>query len=164
MLSADDVIRLLDLKELPQEGGLFRETYRSSEILPADALPRCTGRRCLCTDIFYLLRPGMVSHLHRLASDEVYHFQLGQAVTMLHLYPDGSSKLLTLGSDLAAGQQLQVVVPRNVWQGAFLPSGEFALMSVTVAPGFEYADFEVGQRAELIAQYPDQAEAITRLT
>jgi hypothetical protein len=84
---------------------------------------------------------------------------------MLQLRPDGDSQLLTLGQDIAAGQRLQVVVPRGTWQGSFLnDGGEYALLGCTVAPGFEYADYETASRADLLKEYPEQNDLIVRLT
>jgi len=114
---------------------------------------------------FFLPTPETFSRLHRLRSDEIFHFLLGDPVTMLHLYPDGTSRVLSMGTDLTAGQQLQVVVPRGTWQGCRLvEGGRFALMGVTVAPGFEYDDYEPGGRAELVGRYPDREALIKLLT
>ena len=165
-MTADEILRLLGLERLEVEGGFYRETYRCDESLPATALPsRYGGPRCFCTAIYYLLTPETFSRLHRLRSDEIFHFLLGDPVTMLHLYPDGTSRVLSMGTDLTAGQQLQVVVPRGTWQGCRLvEGGRFALMGVTVAPGFEYDDYEPGGRAELVGRYPDREALIKLLT
>ena len=102
--------------------------------------------------------------MHRLQSDEVFHFYGGGTVEMLQLFPDGSGRTVILG-DLASGGQPQVVVPRGVWQGSMLrQGGAFALLGCTVAPGFDYADYESGLRDELLAQYPQFADLIRRLT
>src|SRR5262245_1200758 len=144
MTTAQDLITLLHLQPHPKEGGFFRETYRAAE--------RC-GERSLSTAIYYLLTPNTFSALHRLASDEIFHFYLGHPVRMLQLGADGGKEIV-LGPDLSAGQQVQVLVPRGVWQGSFLePGGEFALLGCTVAPGFDYADYEHGQRAALLTQF-----------
>lgn len=166
MVTGDDLIRMLQLQPHPNEGGYFRETYRPAETFPADALPaRYGGARSTSTAIYYLLTATTYSALHRLRSDEVFHFYLGSPVRMLQLYPDGEARTVLLGPDLQAGQQVQVVVPRGVWQGSLLePNGDFALLGCTVAPGFDYADYEGGRRDELIAQYPHLAELIGRLT
>src|SRR5205085_8618727 len=134
-------------------GGYFRETYRSADLLPASALPpHYRAPRWASTAIYYLLTPDTCSALHRLGSDEVFHFYLGSPVRMLQLFPDGQGKELIFGPDLLEGQSVQVVVPRGVWQGSVLePGGAFALLGCTVAPGFEYADYEGGNRAELMA-------------
>jgi predicted cupin superfamily sugar epimerase len=164
-LTAEDLIARLGLQPHPKEGGFFRETYRAAEHLAAGHLPgRYGGDRSVSTAIYYLLTPGTFSALHRLASDEVFHFYLGDPVRMLQL-EGGQGREIVLGPDLAAGQELQVVVPRGVWQGSLLePSGSFALLGCTVAPGFDYADYEHGRREELIRDYPEHAPMISRLT
>jgi len=165
-VTAEELIRLLKLEPHLREGGWFRETYRADEhIAPAALPPRYRGARAAGTAIYYLLTPNTCSALHRLGSDEIFHFYLGGPVRMLQLFPDGQGKQIVLGPDLAAGQSPQLVVPRGVWQGSFLePDGSFALLGCTVAPGFDYADYEQGRRAELITQYPAFREMIRRLT
>jgi predicted cupin superfamily sugar epimerase len=159
-MSADDVIRLLQLQPHPVEGGFFRETYRASATIPAHG-----ATRNVSTAIYYLLKPGHVSELHVLPGDEVFHFYLGEPVRMLQLGPDGSGKEVILGSDLAAGQILQLVVPAGVWQGTRLVGDSgFALLGCTVAPGFDYADYRGASRAELTARWPAYAEQIQGLT
>jgi len=124
MLTPDEVIKLLDLKPLPQEGGFFRETWRSSESIPARGLPdRYAGPRSFGTAIYYLLTPGVFSALHRLPGDEVFHFYLGDPVSMLQLHPGGRSEEVTLGPDITNGQQVQVIVPAGTWQGMHLKEG-----------------------------------------
>jgi predicted cupin superfamily sugar epimerase len=164
-MTAEELIRRLNLQTHPKEGGYFHETYRAAESLPADALPtRYGAARSVSTAIYYLLTPDTCSALHRLQSDEVFHFYGGGAVEMLHLFPDGSGRTVILG-DLASGGQPQVVVPRGVWQGSVLKAGgEFALLGCTVAPGFDYADYESARRDDLIARYPQFADLIRRLT
>jgi predicted cupin superfamily sugar epimerase len=164
--TAEALIAALNLQPHPMEGGFFRETYRSAEGLAADQVPeRYAGGRSFSTAIYYLLTPQTYSHLHRLPTDEVFHFYLGDPVRMLQLWPDGTSRTLILGPDVLAGQQPQLVVPRGVWQGSLLePGGAFALLGATVAPGFDYADYEGGDRDALIRAYPDRAALIRRLT
>ena len=166
MISAQEIIELLGLKPLRVEGGYFLETYKCQELIPRKALPeRYHGKRSFGTAIFYLLTPDTVSALHRLESDEIFHFYLGDPVTMLQLHPDGSTNVVTLGHDIRSDQQLQVVVPRGTWQGSLLnEGGDFALLGCTVAPGFEYSDYESGSRGDLLKEYPEQEELITRLT
>ena len=164
-MTADDVIRLLDLRPHPVEGGVFRETYRSAASLPASALPAHRAGRSVSTAIYYLLKPGHVSELHVLPGDEVFHFYLGEPVRMLQLWPDGSGKEVTLGSDVASGHVPQLVVPGGVWQGTRLVGdGGFALLGCTVAPGFDYADYRGASRAELTTKWPVFAEQIKTLT
>jgi predicted cupin superfamily sugar epimerase len=154
------------MKPLPEEGGYYVETYRSAETVAAAALPgRYDRERVFGTAILYLLTAESFSALHRLKSDEVFHFYLGDPVTMLQLHPDGSSEVITLGGDLVGGQKVQVLVPGGTWQGCFVDKGgEFALMGTTVAPGYESGDFESGQREELVGKYPGRGELIVRLT
>ncbi|MHC4601331.1 MAG: cupin domain-containing protein [Planctomycetota bacterium] len=164
-MTADEIIETLGLVPHPEEGGFFTETYRSAETVPASALPaRYRGERRFGTAIYYLLKPGAVSALHRLKSDEAFHFYLGDPVTMLRLHPDGSSETLFLGSDLAAGEIPQSLVSRGTWQGSFLSEGgAFALMGCMVCPGFEYEDYEGGDAESLIRDYPDRADLIRHL-
>jgi len=166
MLSADQIIALLNLTPHPNEGGYFIETYRSSETISEKTLPnRYKGMRSLATAIYYLLTPETFSAMHRLQSDEIFHFYLGDPVEMLQLWPDGSGRLVILGSDILRGVQPQVVVPRGVWQGARLfKNGKPALLGMTVSPGFEFADYEYSQRDELIKSYPQFREWTIALT
>jgi predicted cupin superfamily sugar epimerase len=159
-MTADEIKKLLKLEPHPIEGGWFRRTYTSAGTVE---LPR--GARAQGTAIYYLLEPGTFSEMHVLDSDEIFHFYLGDPVEMLQLRLDGSSAVLTLGSDLQAGQQVQVVVPAGVWQGTRLAGdGKVALLGCTVTPGFDYADYRNGSADELIAKWPDQAERIRALT
>jgi predicted cupin superfamily sugar epimerase len=159
-MTADEIKSLLKLEPHPCEGGFFRQTYVAAERVELSRGPRSVG-----TAIYYLLEPGTFSEMHVLSSDEVFHFYLGDPVEMLQLYPDGSSAIFTLGQNLQAGQQVQLVVPAGVWQGARLAGdGEFALLGCTVTPGFDYADYRGGSYAELAAKWPTEAARIRRLT
>ena len=161
-----EIIAALGLKPLPLEGGYYRETHRCAESLSAAVLPPRYGRdKAMMTAIYYLLTPDTFSALHRLPTDELFHFYRGDPVHMLQLWPDGSSRVAVLGGDVLAGQQPQLVVPRGVWQGSSLaPGGTFALMGTTMVPGFDFADFEAADREQLSARYPDRAELIRQLT
>jgi predicted cupin superfamily sugar epimerase len=161
-----ELIAFLKLQPHPREGGFFRETYRASENIDAAGLPdRYSSARVHGTAIYYLLAPGTLSALHRLASDEIFHFYLGDPVRMLQLTPEGTGQAIVLGADLLAGHKLQVVVPRGVWQGSMLePGSQFALLGCTVAPGFDYADYEHARREDLLERYPRFADLITKLT
>jgi predicted cupin superfamily sugar epimerase len=167
MISAEHIRSILRLRPLSIEGGYFAESYRAAESIPSAALPARYNAtpRSMGTCIYYLLTADTCSLLHRLKSDEVYHFYLGDAVELLQLKPDGSGGWVTLGSDLLAGMCVQHFVAQGVWQGARLRAGgQFALMGTTMAPGFEYQDFELGTRDALAAAYPQFREAITALT
>lgn len=146
-MTADQIKELLGLEEHPCEGGYFRQTWKSEEEIPLAALPaRYSGGRAAGTAIYYLLEPLTFSEMHRLISDEVFHFYYGDPVEMLQLWPDGSSRVVRLGSDLASGVLPQLVVPKGVWQGSRLaPGGSVALIGCTVSPGFDYADYETGK-------------------
>ena len=166
MITEEEIIALLNLKPHLEEGGYFVETYRSEELLLPGTLPDgYEGRRCYGTAIYYFLTPDTFSAVHRLKSDEIFHFYLGDPVEMLQLWPDGSGKVLLLGTDMVVGMRPQVIVPRRVWQGARLrPGRSFALLGTTVSPGFEYEDYETGQRDSLVRTYPDFRDLIIALT
>jgi len=166
MIDADSIIKLLDLKPLDFEGGYFKETYRSEEMLDAGALPgRSMTSKNLSTAIYFLLTPDTVSLMHRLPTDEIFHFYLGDPVDMLILNPDSTSQIVKLGQDIFNGQHVQFIVPAGTWQGASLAEGgKFALMGTTMSPGFNITDFEAGNRSELLGQFPSQARLITNLT
>lgn len=157
--TAERLIAALGLTPHPNEGGWFAETYRGGKVETP------SGPRSLATQIYYLLTPETVSALHRVASDEMFHFYLGDAVEQLRLFPGGGVETVTLGPDVLNGDAVQSLVPAGVWQGARLRAGgRFALMGCTVAPGFDYADYTHGSRDELIAGWPQAAEAIRALT
>lgn len=166
MLTVEALRAILGLAPHPVEGGYFAETYRSTEQLPATGLPsRYRAARALGTAIYYLLTPETFSAMHRLASDEIFHFYLGDPVEMLQLWPDGSHHVVLIGPDLEAGQRPQVIVPRDVWQGARLrPGGRYALLGTTVAPGFAYTDYETAPRPALLATHPTAKDRIVALT
>jgi predicted cupin superfamily sugar epimerase len=159
-VTADEIKKLLNLEPHPVEGGYFRRTYTSAANVE---LPR--GSRPQGTAIYYLLEAGTFSEMHVLDSDEMFHFYLGDPVEMLQLYPDGHSALFTLGQDLEAGQNVQLLVPAGVWQGTrMLGSGELALLGCTVVPGFDFADYRNASYAALAAKWPEQKERIRALT
>jgi predicted cupin superfamily sugar epimerase len=163
-----EIIAALHLQPHPIEGGFFRETYRSEGSIPDAALPplyQSRGGRSLGTAIYYLLTRETFSEMHRLPTEEVFHVYLGGPARMLQLSPDGASREVVLGTDILAGHEPQVVVPAGVWQGTCLEPGvDFILLGATMAPGFDYADYESGAREELVARYPSHSGQITRLT
>ena len=168
MPSASQIIEALGLQPHPIEGGFFRETYRSTGSIPPADLPsgyRTESHRSFGTAIYYLLTAETFSEMHRLPTEEVFHLYLGGPARMLQLFPDGSGREVLIGADVLAGQQPQVIVPPGVWQGTRLePGAEFVLLGATMAPGFDYADYEQGRRGELIEQYPEYAAIISELT
>jgi uncharacterized protein len=166
-MTAEDVKKLLRLVPHPREGGWYVRTYEAAETVAAGAFEdaRYASARRTGTAIYYLLEPGTFSEMHRLKSDEVFHFYAGDAVEMLQLLPDGSGRTVVIGNDLAAGQRPQVVVERNVWQGSRLVAGgKWALLGCTVSPGFEFEDYDAGDRASLIENWPEFAGMIAALT
>lgn len=165
-LTVGEIIRLLGLEPLEMEGGYFCQSYRSTEIISREALPpRYKSDKHFGSAIYYLLTPDQRSALHRLPTDEIFHFYLGDPVMQLRLHSDGTSQIIILGTDLESGQRPQVVVPGGTWQGAILsPGGRFALLGTTMAPGFDYSEYEPGSRDELTKLYPGHAELIHKLT
>ncbi|HJT23058.1 MAG TPA: cupin domain-containing protein [bacterium] len=158
-MTADDLIKLLGLKPHP-EGGYYRESYRSSAPIPAS-----NPQRVYSTAIYYMLVPGAVSKLHRLSADEVFHFYMGDPVTWVLLAPGGKVERIILGQDIKKGHLLQMVVPAGTWFGGYLnEGGKFALMGTTVAPGFEFEDFVLGKREELLKAFPRAEKEIFELT
>ncbi len=164
-LTAEQIIRIHDLRTHP-EGGYFRETYRSEEFIPGDCLPkRYAADRRFCTAIYYLLPAGSLSRLHRLASDEVWHFYSGGPLTIVELRPDGSSDRIVLGPEVDRGHRPQHVVKAGAWFGAYPnPGTDYAFVGCTVAPGFEFEDFQMADRQEVLRHYPQEAEIIRKLT
>jgi hypothetical protein len=163
---ARQVIDHFGMQPLPREGGWYVETYRTAEKIARAGLDiRYAGDRCHSTAILYLLTADTCSKMHRVKSDEIFHYHLGDSVKMLWLCPDGSSRDIIIGPDILTGQQVQVVVPHNVWQGArLINGGAWCLMSCTVAPGFEFDDYEHGDYEKLIHRWPDCAAEIKLLT
>ena len=159
-MTANEIKTLLQLEPHPVEGGFFRRTYTSKLNLDLER-----GQRAAGSAIYYLLEPGTFSEMHMLQSDELFHFYLGDPVEMLQLWPSGESKVVVLGPDLAAGQQVQLLVPAGVWQGTRLVGdGKVALLGCSVVPGFDFADYTSGGYAELAAQWPEKADRIKLLT
>jgi predicted cupin superfamily sugar epimerase len=147
------------------EGGHYRETYRAQGGVPATGSDRHPEGRPWSTAIYYLLRSGEVSRLHRLRSDELFHFYAGSRLVIHVLGEDGSHRDVALGRDPDRGETLQAVVPAGSWFGATVGAeGSFALVGCTVAPGFEYRDFELADRATLLGRFPQHRALIELLT
>jgi hypothetical protein len=167
-LTPEQIIEILELEPLPIEGGLFRQTYVSSENIQGEYLPeRYVTDKPFATAIYYLLTsdPNSFSALHKLPTDEIWHFYLGDPVEMLELHTDGSSRRLLLGQDIINGQIVQHVVPASVWQGSrVIGGGEFALLGTTMAPGYTLEDYVGGERNTLMKLYPDEMDFIKLLT
>jgi hypothetical protein len=148
------------------EGGFYRETYRAAEMIDAPHLPaRFGGARACSTAIYFLLPGDQVSALHRIKSDEIWHFYAGSALTLTLIHSDGRLEERRLGPDPGRGESFQVLVPAGCWYGAAVDDpGSYALVGGTVAPGFDFADFELADREALLAGYPQHRKAILRLT
>jgi predicted cupin superfamily sugar epimerase len=162
------LVHKLGLEILPVEGGYFRQTYKADETVAAPApdleQPLLKARS---TAILYLLSadPDSFSAIHRLPTDEIYHFYLGDPVELLLLRQEGESEVVTLGHEVLNEQHVQFAVPAGVWQGSRLvPGGEFALMGTTMAPGFVDTDYVPGDRDTLLERFPERAELIRLLT
>jgi predicted cupin superfamily sugar epimerase len=160
MAGAQKWIDRLQLQRHP-EGGWFRETYRSEEVVAATALPsRFGGSRALATAIYFLLEGEDFSALHRLKADEVWHFYDGCGVTLHIFAADGNYTTVSLGRELP-----QAVVRADTLFGATVTDGHsFALVGCTLAPGFDFADFQMPDRDELCRMYPKHRQLIERLT
>jgi len=166
MDTKEDIIKKLGLLPLPGEGGYYRETYRSGATVDAKSVGiDAEGRRSVGTAIFYLVGPDEFSALHRLKTDELFHFYAGDPVEMLQISEDGTVKKVLLGPDVLSGHEPQVLVQAGVWQGTRLQGrGSWALLGTTMAPGFEFSDFELGARKALTARYPKLTADIERFT
>ncbi|MBX2897163.1 MAG: cupin domain-containing protein [Cyclobacteriaceae bacterium] len=147
------------------EGGFYKETYRSPEELDHRQLPpRYKGARNFSTAIYFLLRAQDRSVFHRIQSDELWHFYAGTTLLIYVLTSDGL-KIHRLGADPLQGDALQVLIPAGCWFGAIVEKPDsYALCGCTVAPGFDFADFEMAERDELLKAFPDQEDIIMKLT
>ncbi len=163
-LSLEEIALHFDLTPHP-EGGFYKETWRSSGTIPQQALPvDYAGPRCYCTLILYLLGPGQKSKLHRLRQDETWHFYQGGPLELTHISPQGELTAIRLGQDIPGGELPHYVVPAGHWFGATpAQHSAYCLAGCTVAPGFEFADFELADAAALLGLYPALAEPIRAL-
>ena len=163
--TAKDWIEKLQLAPHP-EGGYFRQTYKSEVVIAREALPAgFSGARAASTAIYFLLDGQNFSAFHRLQSDELWHFYAGAPLCVHLLDPAGNYSRIILGSDPDSGEVLQAVVPAGNWFGSHVAGwSSFALVGCTVAPGFDFQDFEMGNRRDLGARYPQHHDLIARLT
>jgi predicted cupin superfamily sugar epimerase len=165
-MTAEEVIRKLRLKPLPDEGGYYRQTYKSDIGLPANIFGVHSDlMRHVSTAIYFLETPDGFSALHRIKSDEIYHFYAGDPVEMIQIDNSGTLSRFLLGSDILNNQSPQVVVAKGIWQASKLKAGgRWALMGTTVAPGFEFEDFELGDRNQMLQQFPQLSQYILSYT
>ncbi|MEV6480402.1 cupin domain-containing protein [Streptomyces sp. NPDC051576] len=152
-MTPEDLVAHYALEPIPREGGLFRQTW---------AGPERTDGRPEGTAIVALLTAPDFSALHRLPTDEVWHFYLGDPLELLLLAPDGTVSTAVLGPDLRHGQHLQFTVPAGTWMGAGVV-GAWTFFGCTMAPGFTFEGYEHGDAAELTARYPSETARITAL-
>ena len=145
------------------EGGYYKETYRSTENIPHAALAQhFSGSRSFSTAIYFLLLKDLFSAFHRIKSDECWHFYEGASLHVHLLHLNGNYELISLGRNSAKGEVYQAVVPAGAWF-ASESIGEYSFVGCTVAPGFDFADFEMARAANLKANYPDHEMLIARL-
>ncbi len=158
-------INTLKLDQHP-EGGFFKEIYRSKEIISKKGLPlRYNSFRTFSTSIYYLLKSGEFSAFHRLKSDEIWHFYDGCPLLIYILFPDGKLATVKLGQDPDNEERFQFVIPKGAWFAAKpQKTDSFSLMGCTVAPGFDFDDFELGKEAYLTQKYPQHSQLIRELT
>jgi uncharacterized protein len=163
--SARQWIDKLGLRPHP-EGGFFRETYKASETLSRDCLPaRFGGERAFSTAIYYLLEANDMSALHRVRQDEVLHFYDGAALTVHVIDAAGNYTSSRLGRNVTEGERPQIMVPGgHLFAMTVSEGGAYTLLGATVAPGFDFADFDMPGRAELTRQFPQHRALIERLT
>ncbi len=156
-------IEHLNLQKHP-EGGYFKEVYRSDQVIPGSSLPEnFVGDRCFSTSIFYLLQNDDFSTWHRIKSDELWHFYDGSSPIEIHVLPGKGYYRLLLGNNPENGESLQQMVPANTWFAAGLRyKGSFGLAGCTVAPGFDFSDFEMGNSEYLLKQFSGCTEIIKR--
>jgi len=157
--TTEQLIELWNLEPMSTENVLFSQTYVARENAP-NGKPFCTAIVALLTD-----SPGSFSDMHRLPTDEIWHFYLGDPIELLLLYPTGYDEVIILGQDVLEGQRIQVVVPKNVWMGARLrPGGRMGVFGNTMAPGYTLSDFEGGMADKLIEQWPHRGDLIRAMT
>lgn len=166
--SLKELVRALELAPHP-EGGFYRETYRAPLVIPAEALGDFAGPRAASTAIYFIVPRGGFSALHRIRSDEAWHFHLGAPLTITTLLEDGSRRDVRLGVAFERGEAPQAIVPAGAWFGARIAHedeahGAYSLVGCTVAPGFDFADFELASRSSLTSVLPQHAAIISELT
>lgn len=165
MANANTWIKKLKLLPHP-EGGYYRELYRSKEIITKDALPtRYNASRNFATSIYYLLKGKQFSAWHKIKSDEIWHHYDGCAITIHTVRDNRIYQKLVLGKNVENGEIPQVVIPYSVWFAAELnDKSSFSLIGCSVAPGFDFNDFELGVEDELIQQFPDHKDLIKKFS
>ena len=164
MKTAEFWIKQLDLLKHP-EGGFYKETYRADELIAKNGLPdRYTGARSFSTAIYYLLQASDFSAFHRIKSDETWHFYQGTALELFEIDLNGKLSLVVMGPNAEADMQLQHTVKAGYWFAArVLQNNGYALMGCTVAPGFDFEDFELANTQDLKNKFPSHQKIISQL-
>ena len=164
-MTVDYLVKALELLPHP-EGGFYKEVYRSAGTIPGTALsPDFAGDRNTATSIYFLVEKNNFSALHKIKSDETWHFYYGDALEVIELDDTGNLKTTLVGNNLAAGETFQYTVKANTWFGSRVKAGgSFSLVGCTVAPGFDFADFEMAERDVLINQFPQHKAVIGEMT
>lgn len=164
MLTANKLILQYNLHKHP-EGGWYKETYRSTDIIAQHALPDgFNGSRSLSTAIYFLLEKGNFSAFHKIKSDECWHFYAGESLLIYVLKPNGTLDIISLGNKVEQGDQFQYVVPANCWFASRpAATSAFCFVGCTVSPGFDFDDFEMANSNALTALFPSHAIIINDL-
>lgn len=165
MMTTKVLIRKLNLTPHP-EGGYFKEVYRSEDEIKIDGLPqRYESTRCFGTSIYYLLEGKQFSAFHKLNSDETWHFYLGSQIVLHLINEEGKYSKVLLGQRVDENEQLQFTIPHGTWFAAEVKDkNSFSLAGCAVYPGFDFADFEMGDKEELLKKFPQHKDVIQKLT
>ena len=162
ILTVSEYVKLLNLKPHP-EGGYYSESYRSSQHFEGSG--EFPAGRKWATAIYFLIEKGNFSAFHRIKSDETWHFYAGDPLEVIEIDSRGEIKTTLVGSDIHNGMQFQYTVPAGLWFASRVyGEGNFSLVGCTVAPGFEYTDFELADRNALVASFPHHSNLISSLT
>ena len=163
-MNAEYLVHRLEMTPHP-EGGYYKETYRSKGVIPHASLDKnFTGDRHYSTAIYFLLQQGDYSAFHRIKSDECWHFYEGGTLLIHVIEKDGTYSCTKLGRQLHENELYQFVVPAGAWFASEpAPGSEFSLVGCTVAPGFDFADFEMAEKQKMVNQFPDQKLLLQRL-
>lgn len=163
-MTAEKLIAQYSLSPHP-EGGWYKETYRSSNLISKSTLPsNFTEERAFSTAIYFLLEQGNFSAFHKIKSDECWHFYSGQTLLVYVINAEGKLDIIKLGNDIENGELFQYVVPANCWF-ASIPAdhAEFCFVGCTVSPGFDFNDFELAKADDLIIEFPNLSDEIKKL-
>ncbi|MCF8424250.1 MAG: cupin domain-containing protein [Bacteroidia bacterium] len=165
MITVDTLVKELHLLPHP-EGGYYKETYRSEGKIPQSYLsPNFNGDRNMATGIYFLIEKGNFSALHKIKSDETWHFYYGDALEVVEIDANGNLNITKIGSTILKDETFQYTVKANTWFGSRVYNhGNFSLVGCTVYPGFDFNDFELANRHLLIQLFPQHTKIITELT